>query len=182
MTDRKSFQPLALALTLAAAMLRLVPHPPNFTPVGGIALFGGSRFKRWQAYAVPLLAMLITDPILSHMAGFPAFSKATPIIYLSFAIYVAIGRVLLRKQSSLRMVALAATIGSIQFYLLTNFLAWWSGMSMYPHTWAGLTACYAAALPFFSRTLAGDLFYSVLLFAAYELLSRRLHPSELSAS
>ena len=182
MNDRKSFQPLALGLTLAAALLRLVPHPPNFTPVGGIALFGGSRFKSWQAYAVPLLAMLITDPILSHMAGFPAFSRATPVIYLCFAIYVALGRILLRRHSSLRMVVLAATLGSVQFFVLTNLFEWWAGMSMYAHTWAGLMACYAAALPFFSRTLAGDLFYSVLLFAIYELLGRRLHPSEQSAS
>lgn len=29
------------AMVLAAAASRLVPHPPNFAPIGAMALFGG---------------------------------------------------------------------------------------------------------------------------------------------
>ena len=168
------FRPLALGLTLAASLLRLAPHPPNFAPIGSIALFGGATLKGWQAYAVPLLAMLITDPILSHMAGYPAYSKATPIIYFSFLLYVILGRSLLRGKASLVRIAVVAAAGSLQFFLVTNFFEWWEGISMYPHTLAGLIACYTAALPFFSRTLIADLFYSGVLFATYALLTRRL--------
>ncbi len=52
-------------LIFAAAMSRLVPHAPNFTAVGAIALFGGATFeKRWCAVTVPLVAMVISDLLL----------------------------------------------------------------------------------------------------------------------
>jgi hypothetical protein len=38
---------------------------------------------------------------------------------------------------------------------------------MYDHTAAGLLQCYAAALPFFRYTLAGDMFFAVVLFGGY---------------
>ncbi len=167
------FQPLALTLTVAAAFLRLVPHPPNFAPVGGLALFGGARFRGWQAYAVPLLAMLVTDPILSHMAGFPAYSWGTLIIYCCFLINVLLGRVFLRQTSQPGRIGAVAFAGSVQFYLITNFFVWLHASSVYPHTAAGLLACYVAALPFFGYTVLGDLFYSAVLFGAYALLKRK---------
>ncbi len=174
MHERKpSFQPAAIALTIAAAFLRLIPHPANFTPIGGTALFGGARLKGWQAYAIPLLAMLITDPIVSHMAGFPAYSKMTVIIYLSFLVYVVLGRTLLRNAHHWWQIGTVAVAGSVQFFLLTNFFVWWDSGVMYPHTWAGLMACYLAALPFFGRTLLSDVFYSLVLFAAYAVLGKR---------
>jgi hypothetical protein len=38
--------------------------------------------------------------------------------------------------------------------------------------------CYTEALPFWGRTLAGDLFYSGALFGLYELLIRRAAASK----
>ncbi len=173
--DRKTgFQPLALTLTVLAALLRLLPHPPNFSPVGGLALFGGARLKGWQAYVVPLLVMLITDPIRSLVEGhYAAYSWATLVIYGCFLINVALGRVLLQHSSNIARIGLVSVLGSIQFYLFTNLPSWW-GNPIYGHTAAGFAACYLAALPFFGRTLLGDLFYSGLLFSAYAMLSRRV--------
>ena len=53
--------PLALSgLIVLAALSRLLPHPPNFSPVEAIALFGGAYFaSRQWALVVPLLAMLL---------------------------------------------------------------------------------------------------------------------------
>lgn len=171
--DRKrssSFQPLALSLTVAAALLRLAPHPPNFQPVGGLAVFGGAKFRGWQAWAIPLLAMVVTDPILSHMAGYPAYSWGTLVIYGCFLINVLLGRVLLRGTNNPGRIAAVTLAGSTQFFLITNFFSW----SLYPHTAAGLMECYVAALPFFGYTVAGDLFYVGVLFGAYALLKGRM--------
>lgn len=171
--DRKrssTFQPLALSLTVAAALLRLAPHPPNFAPVGGLALFGGAKFRGWQGWAIPLLAMAVTDPILSHMAGYAAYSWGTLVVYGCFLINVLLGRMFLRDTASPARIGLITLAGSTQFFLITNFFSW----SMYPHTAAGLLACYLAALPFFGRTLLGDLFYAGVLFGAYALLKTRL--------
>jgi hypothetical protein len=176
------FQPIAFTLTVVAALLRLAPHPPNFAPVGGVALFGGARLRGWQAYLVPVLAMLVTDPILSHSAGYAAYSWASVVIYACFLINVLLGRVFLRNSMSPARIASVAVAGSVQFYLLTNLYEWWRGMSQYPHTIGGLATCYIAALPFFGRTLLADLFYSGALFGLHALLSRKLYHNSTRAA
>jgi len=178
--DRKSqsFQPLAIVMTVLAALLRLAPHPPNFSPIGSVALFGGARLKGWQAYVVPLLALAITDPIRSRMeGGYPAYSSGTIIVYASFLISVFLGRTFLRNSNSPLRIATVVFAGSLQFFLITNFFVWF-GAHMYPQTLSGLAACYLAALPFYGRTLLGDLFFSAVLFGAYALVSRRLESTQ----
>jgi Family of unknown function (DUF6580) len=171
---RTSFQPLALTLTVLAALVRLLPHPSNFTPVGSAALFGGARLCGWQAYVVPILAMLVTDPIRSRLeGGYAPYSWTTLVIYAAFLINVVLGRVFLRNSSRVGRIVAVALAGSIQFYLITNFYVWWRGFSPYSHNFAGLLTCYIAALPFFGRTVLGDLFYSGILFSADALLRRR---------
>ena len=63
--------PIALAaLILVAALTRLLPHPPNFSPVEAIALFGGAYFaaRKW-AVLVPLAGMFVSDLVLARMMG-----------------------------------------------------------------------------------------------------------------
>src|ERR1039458_4039598 len=90
-------RPLALSLTVLGAVARLLPHPPNFAPVGGMSLYAGARLRGWQAFAVPLLLMAVTDPLRG------GYSIATPFIYLSFMISVWIGRRLQATESPLRI-------------------------------------------------------------------------------
>jgi hypothetical protein len=161
----------ALSLTAIGGLLRVLPHPPNLAPVGAMSLFAGANLNGWQAYLVPLLIMALTDPILGMMHGFAPFSRSTVFIYGSFLISVRIGRQLGAKQSVSRIGA-AAFLCALQFYLITNFSTWFLG-NMYPHTIAGLAACYIAALPFFGYTLIGNLFYSVFFFGAHFWLTRR---------
>ena len=175
--DRKpnSFQPLAIVMTVLAALVRLLPHPPNFSPIGGVALFGGARLRGWQAYLVPLVALAITDPVRSRMeGGYPAYSFGTIIIYASFMISVFLGRTFLRNTNNPVRIGTVVFAGSLQFFLITNFFVWFGAHSMYPQTLGGLTACYVAGLPFYRRTLLGDLFFSGVLFGTYALVSRRL--------
>ena len=169
---RSTSQPVAVILTIAAATLRLVPHPPNFSPIGAAALFGGARLKGWSAYLIPLLAMLVTDPILSHIAGYPAYSWGTLVVYACFLINVLLGRVFLRNSSNPWRIGMVALAGSLQFFLITNFFVWLQAPALYPHTTLGFAECYIAALPFFGYTLGADLFYAGLLFTAHTVLTR----------
>jgi len=57
------------------------------------------------------------------------------------------------------------------FFVMSNFGTWLM-MDMYPKSAAGLVACYAAAIPFFQNTVAGDLFFAGLLFGGFALLER----------
>jgi hypothetical protein len=160
-------KPLAVGLTIVGILARLVPHAPNFSPVGGVSLFAGGRLSGWKAYLLPLALMLVTDPLVG------GYSFATPFVYASFLIYVWIGTRLRSTQNPLAFGA-AAVAGSVQFFLITNFAMWLKPVSLYAHTAAGLMACYAAAIPFYGRTLLADLFYSAALFGAHAMLSRRV--------
>jgi len=162
-------RPLALALTVAGALARLLPHPWNFAPVGGASLFAGARLRGWQAYLVPIVLMAVTDPLLG------GYSRATPFIYLSFLINVWIGRQL-RNTEDARRIGAAAVISSVQFFLISNFGVW-LGFG-YPHTWAGLTTCYAMGLPYYAPTLLSDLLTTGVLFGLHAWLSRTVYTPE----
>jgi len=169
MAQAKNLRPLALSLTVVGALIRLLPHPPNFAPVGGMSLYAGARLRGWQAFALPLVLMAITDPLVG------GYSVATPLIYGSFLINVWIGRRLQSTESPLR-IGTACVACSVQFFLISNFGTWLG--SYYAHTWSGLALCFTEAIPFFWRTLAGDLFYTGILFGLHAWLSRTLHTAE----
>ena len=160
-------RPLAIGLTILGMLARLVPHAPNFTPVGGVSLFAGGRLSGWKAYLLPLVLMLVTDPFVG------GYSFATPFVYASFLIYVWIGSRVRATQSPLAIGG-AALAGSVQFFLITNFAMWLKPVSLYTHDAAGLMACYVAAIPYYRNTVLADLFYSAALYGAYALLSRRV--------
>jgi hypothetical protein len=172
--SKPGFQPKALTLTVLAALVRLLPHPPNFAPIGAVALFGGAKLRGWQAYLVPLLAMAVTDPLRSLMeGGYPAYSWGTAVVYASFLVSVFLGRTFLRNSSNPGKIAGVTLFSSIQFFVLTNLATWWAMPGLYARSIAGLMECYVAALPFFGRTLLADFFYTAVLFSAYALLTRR---------
>lgn len=172
----KNWRPVALSLTCLGALARLLPHPPNFAPVGATSLFAGARLPVWQAYLIPLVLMGVTDPILNAIYGVPFNLRAHLFIYGSFLIAVWIGR-RLRGTENIPRIAAFALLSSIQFYLISNFPSWlWSGR--YAHTASGLATCYVAAIPFFGWTLAGDLFYTGVLFGLHAWLSRTVAARE----
>lgn len=170
MTKNSNWRPAALSLTVLGAVARLLPHPPNFAPVGSMSLFSGARLPVWQAYLVPMALMAITDPILGVYYGVAAFSRVQIFIYASFLISVWMGR-RLRGTESIPKIAGLTLVNSMQFFLMSNFGVFvWS--QYYPHTAAGLGACYAAAIPFFGYTVASDLLYTGVLFGLHAWLSR----------
>ena len=173
---KTNWRPAALSLTVLGAVARLLPHPPNFAPVGATSLFAGARLPVWQAYLVPLVLMAITDPIKNVYYGVPAFSPFQIFVYASFLIAVWLGR-RLRSTESIPRIAAVCVLNSFQFYLVTDFPSWlWFGQ--YPHTLAGLATCYINAIPFFGWTLASDLTYTAILFGLYAWLSRTVATRE----
>ena len=153
-------------IVLAAAALRLAPHPMNFAPIGALALFGGAYFSsKREALAIPLLSLIVGDV-------FTGFHQLIPFVYASFLVSVAIGFSLRRKRSAPRIGA-ATVAGAIQFFLVTNFGLWASSIGSYPKTAGGLVACYIAGIPLFWNTLAGDAFYAALLFGGMAMAERK---------
>jgi hypothetical protein len=154
-----------IAIVLAAAGSRLIPHPPNLTSISAIALFGGAYFSdKRLAFFVPLAALLLSDLIFG-------FYNYMEVVYLSFALIVCIGLWLQKRRSAIH-IAGTALASSVLFFLLTNFGVW-ALESLYPKTIEGLIACYVAAIPFFQNTIQGDLFFTAVLFGGFALLERR---------
>jgi uncharacterized protein DUF6580 len=160
----------AIGLTVLSALGRMIPHVPNVTPLGASCLFAGSRIGGYLSYLLPLVVMLITDPFVG------GFTSTSWVVYASFMINVWIGRRLVRQVTA-TWVGGAAFLCGFQFYLLTNFAVWFVSSGRAHHFYArslnGLLECYAVALPFWGRTLAGDLLFSGALFGMYALLARR---------
>jgi predicted small integral membrane protein len=149
---------------LAAAASRMIPHPPNFTPVAALALFGGASFaSKRAALLVPLAAMFLSDLVLG-------FYSITPAVYVSFALVVGLG-LWLRRRKSFSHVAFAVIASALLFFVLTNFGVW-ALAGWYSKTWTGLGDCCVAAIPFFRNTLASSLLYSALLFGGLALAEK----------
>ena len=157
----KNMNRLIIAVIIIfAAFTRIMPHPPNFTPIIAMGLFGGAylKDKRW-ALLLPVGAMLLADIFLG-------FHGTMIWVYGSLIIITTIG-FLLKRGVTLQNGVIATISGSLLFFLVTNFGVWASG-SFYPKNVEGLISCYAAGIPFFGNTLGGSIFYSSLMFVGYE--------------
>ncbi len=160
-------------IILAAALSRLLPHPPNATPIAAIALFGGACFRgRSAAFLVPLAAMVLSDIVLG-LTRYRMYSlfPLQAVVYACFVAETALGRLIANRRSALRIGSMAL-LGSLLFFVVTNF-AVWAGGRMYPLTGAGLMECYVAAIPFFGYTLLGDAVSVTVLFGGLALLENR---------
>jgi hypothetical protein len=174
----KTFTPrfiVVLSVIMIAALLRLLPHWPNFTPIAAMALFAGTYFDRKQyAFAIPFASMFLSDIILGLHANMPA-------VYLGFAITVLIGMTI-RRNVNVGSILLASLSSSVIFFLITNFSAWLAS-PLYPQTFAGLMECYVAGLVFFSdhahglsfflNDILGSTFFSAVFYGAFYLAEMR---------
>lgn len=174
----KTFTPrfiIVLTMIILAAVLRVLPHWPNFTPIAAMALFAGTYFDRKSyAFAIPMVAMFISDIIIGFHVNMPA-------VYLSFGITVMIGDAIRRKVSA-GSVFLAAVSSSLIFFLITNFSSWLAS-PFYPQTFSGLMESYLAGLVFFRdqaqgfsfflNEILGTTFFSAVFYGAFYLAEMR---------
>src|SRR5579863_503908 len=101
-------------MILAAAASRVIPHPPNFTPIAAIALFGGAGFaNKRAAFLLPLAGLVLSDLVIG-------FYSITPLVYGGFALTVCLG-FWVRRHRSLQRIAVAAVASSVLFFVMTNF-------------------------------------------------------------
>lgn len=164
-------------LIFAVAALRLISLPiPNFAPIAAMALFGAAYIKnKVFAFVVPLSALLLSDLIIELVAG-EGFYATMLFVYGSFILIGLIGT-LLRDNIKVPRLLAAGLLGSIVFFLVTNFGVWLYSPT-YTNDFAGLIFTYEMALPFFRYTILGDLFYITLMFGVFELVSRKLTVSQ----
>lgn len=155
-----------IAIILVLGAYRLLPHPFNVTPVMAMGLFAGTYFdKKWMAFVIPLVSMFLADLVLG-------FHDTLLFVYGAILIAVSIGFLLRQSVSPLKVIS-ASVAGSVIFFAITNFGVW-AVSDYYPRSWEGLMTCYTMAIPFFQRTLLGDLFFNGVLFISYWYFAKSL--------
>ncbi len=134
-----------IAIIIITILSRIIPHPPNFTPITAVALFSIINFKnKYIGLSIPIVCLFISDLIIG-------ISLINFFVYLSFIIISGVGYFF----GKIHVKSILSS--SLIFFFVTNFGVWLIG---YPNTVGGFIACFTAALPFFGWTIAGDLFYS----------------------
>ncbi len=161
---------LFIGLIVLGVLARVLPHPPNFSPMAAIALFAGFIFiKRYMAILVVILTMLFTDYFVLGSLSIDYFASETMlVVYLALLFPIIFKKVLRLKLTGPR-VAMTAIMSSSVFFVTTNF-AVWAFSPMYEKTLSGLALCYAMAVPFFHYTVMGDLIWSGVIFGSYYLV------------
>jgi len=149
-------QKLVLLIIIFGVICRLIPHPPNFSPVTTIALFSGLNFTDKKiAFLFPILILFLSDLIIG-------ISVINLFVYSGFLAVVFLGtRVRSIKFSNI-------LLSSFIFFLISNFGVWVIG---YPKNIEGLLLCYSMAIPFLGYSIAGDLFFGYLFKFSFNKIS-----------
>ena len=157
----KEIFPIGLVLLLAFS--RLIPHPPNFTPIVAVAIMSGYFFKNIKlSFVVLLIAMLLVDVFIG-------FYKHMLFVYLSLFL-IAFVFFKISDKINFKNLFVFGFLGSLIFYLVSNFGVWVSGVHSpitnlpYEKNLNGLISCYFLAIPFFKNTLFSTIIFS---YAAY---------------
>jgi hypothetical protein len=176
--DRRWVSEVAAFVLLVGSgvAVRLVGHDwPNFAPVAAMALFAGYFFRSaLVALCVPLTVMAISDWFLGgYHWGVMVLVYGTLAFPVLLRGWLRRTFVLGRGRGTETVAPLAgllscALMSSILFFVVTNFGVWFA-FNTYEASWSGLVQCYVAAIPFFRYTMAGDLFFAILLFGSYAL-------------
>lgn len=163
----------AYLLLVVAILTRVIPHHDwlNFTAVGGALLYFGAR-RSWREMLAPLAALMVTDYCLTVFSYHYSFVWSAYIITWGWYLAVMVlGRILLKSQTTWLRVGAAVVLGPTSFFLVSNYAVWVGG-NMYPQTMAGLTACYAAAVPFYRNDVLSTAIVAGLAFGVPVLMRK----------
>jgi multisubunit Na+/H+ antiporter MnhF subunit len=169
---------IVVVLVLLAAFSRLIPHPTNFTAIGALAIFGAYTIQnKWLSSILPLLAMWVSDLVINNIVYVSYtntmvwFSEGFLWIYAGVLSQSFISWFIVSDNKFTNVIG-SSLFGAIAFFILSNFGVW-AGSTMYPNTLSGLATCFAAGIPFFANTLAGNLFFSFILFGSYFFIEKK---------
>jgi len=153
---KKEIFPIGLILILAFA--RLIPHPPNFTPIIAVAIMSGYFFKNINlSFLVLIVAMLLSDLFIGFYENI-IFVYAS-LLLITFVFYK------ISNKINYKNLLIYGFAGSLIFFIVSNFGVWALGSPgvydvAYEKNLTGLIECYILAIPFFGNT-----FLSTLIFA-----------------
>ena len=150
------FLPIVLILILSFS--RLIPHPPNFTPIIAVAIISSYFFKNiYLSCATLLISMLLAD-------AFIGFYSNMFFVYFSLLLILFIFHRISEKMN-FKNLFICGFIASLIFFIISNFGVWVLGSPgvldlPYEKNLNGLVECYILAIPFFGNTFLSTLIFS----------------------
>ena len=155
-----------ISLILILTFSRLIPHPPNFTPIIAIAIMSGYFFRNiYLSLFVMLFSMLLADVFIG-------FYYNMIFVYLTLFLITFIFFNISNKINSKNLLICSLT-GSLIFFIFSNFGVWFLG-SLYEKSLTGLVECYILAIPFFLNTLLSTIFFSYSSFIFFNIFEKKL--------
>ena len=157
----------SISIILVLVFSRLIPHPPNFTPIIAVSIMSGLLFRNFYlSLIVLLISMLLSDIIIG-------FHTNMIFVYLSLFLvcYISYTKVIKFNYKNLFIYSF---LGSMGFFLITNFGVWLSG-NLYTPDLNGLIDCYILAIPFFTNTLISTVFFSYIAYFVINIYEKKSH-------
>ncbi len=152
-----------LLLTILGVLMRLMPHPANFSPLIAISLFSGYYLPKKYALVLPLGIMFLTDLFL----GFYELPVMLA-VYSCFFVSILAGNYLRKRINVINLITTTLFL-SLLFFITTNFVVWYF-TPWYSHSLSGLALCFTYAIPFFRNSLMGNFFFVTTIFSCWELV------------
>ena len=148
----------SISLIFILTLSRLIPHPPNFTPIISAAILSSFFFKNVNlSISVILISMFVSDLLI----GFHNY------IFFTYIPLVVIAIIFKEKILKYNNILVYSVTGAIIFYLISNFGVWFLGKT-YDKNIYGLISCYIAGLPFLKNSLISTIFYTYLTFSIFK--------------
>ena len=165
----KEIFPIGLVLLLAFS--RLIPHPPNFTPIIAVAIMSGYFFKNINlSFLTLIVAMLVSDLFIGFYENV-IFVYAS-LLLITFVFYK------ISNKINFKSLFIYSFAGSLIFFTVSNFGVWALGSPgvydiAYDKNFNGLLQCYILAIPFFGNTFLSTLIFAYPAVFIYKSLAAR---------
>lgn len=148
----------------------------NFSPLGAMALFGGTYFdKRIKALVFPILMLFFSDLVLHQTVykniGDGLLYSGWHWVYGSIALMVIVGRLLLKTISFSR--CLLSVFICVLIHWVGTDIGVWIGSKKYTQDLNGFISCLTDAIPFEWRFMAGTVVYGAVLFGLFEWMQKK---------
>ena len=159
------------------AILRVIPHVYNFSPVIALAIFGAIHFKKQvHAYLTILFSLIVSDIMINNFLynsknGFLFFYEGFYWQYFSYFLIILMSSNFRKNKIGFKNVTFLCLSASLIFFVVSN-LGFWISSGYYSYTIVGLTTSFIKAIPFYQGTLFGTFFYTPILFGGYYLLQK----------
>ena len=146
----------SIGIFLALAASRFIPHPPNFTSLIALSFYVPALLGRRYIPAL-IFSFVITD----FFIGFHALT------FFTWGSIFIIGYVSKFFLKNLTTRLIGSLMGSLIFFIITNFGVW--ALGSYGYNFEGLILCYTLAIPFFAYSLISTIIFAALIETIYKV-------------